>query len=101
MKVDKTQKQLLTELGVDESLINDPGVNPSGQYDLVAVLTHVGRGSNSGHYIGWSKQESGDDWWKFDDDKVTQISQADITKLEGGGDFHTAYIALYRSKMLE
>lgn len=59
----KTQKQLLTELGVDSSLINDPGVNPSGQYDLVAVLTHVGRGSNSGHYIGWSKQDNDTNNW--------------------------------------
>ena len=38
---------------------------------------------------------------KFDDDKVSQVSQEDITKLEGGGDWHTAYMCLYRAKKLE
>ncbi|KAJ3258242.1 deubiquitinating enzyme [Boothiomyces macroporosus] len=95
----KDQKALLEAIGVDSSLIEDPGVNPSGQYDLVAVLTHVGRGANSGHYIGWVKQ--GGHWWKFDDDKVSQIKEEDITKLEGGGDWHTAYMCLYKSRDLE
>ncbi|KAI9088744.1 hypothetical protein DFS34DRAFT_421316 [Phlyctochytrium arcticum] len=87
----------LKELGVDASLYNDVGANVSGQYELVAVLTHVGRAADSGHYIGWVKHTD-DQWWKFDDDKVSQISPEDISKLEGGGDWHTAYICLYRSK---
>lgn len=95
----KTQAELLTELGCDASLVSDPGVNPSGQYDLVAVLTHVGRAADSGHYIGWVKQ--GGEWWKFDDDKVSMIKEEDISKLEGGGDWHSAYICLYKSKDLE
>ncbi|KAJ2996735.1 deubiquitinating enzyme [Globomyces sp. JEL0801] len=100
-KPSKTQQQILEEIGADQSLITDPGMNPSGQYDLVAVLTHVGRGANSGHYIGWVKQEATNNWWKFDDDKVSQVPQEDITKLEGGGDWHTAYMCLYRAKQLE
>jgi ubiquitin carboxyl-terminal hydrolase 14 len=52
----KTQEQILTEINADPSLIADPSANPSGQYDLVAVLTHVGRQADSGHYIGWVKQ---------------------------------------------
>ncbi|KAJ3049110.1 Ubiquitin carboxyl-terminal hydrolase 14 [Rhizophlyctis rosea] len=95
-----SQVEIMRSLGVDESLINDVGANVSGQYDLIAVLTHVGRAADSGHYIGWVKG-SGDDWWKFDDDKVSQVKRDDITKLEGGGDWHTAYIALYRAKDLE
>ncbi len=112
----KSQQEIMKEIGVDPSLISDPGANCSGQYELVAVLTHVGRGANSGHYIGWSKQETSDNWCtcssyvffyilyyigKFDDDKVSQVSQEDITKLEGGGDWHTAYMCLYRAKKLE
>ena len=34
-----------------------------------AVLTHKGRSSNSGHYVGWVKQK-GDIWLKCDDDEV-------------------------------
>ena len=55
----------MKEIGVDSSLIADPGANCSGQYDLVSVLTHVGRGANSGHYIGWVKQETSDNWCKY------------------------------------
>jgi ubiquitin carboxyl-terminal hydrolase 14 len=31
----------------------------TGVYDLVAVLTHKGRSADSGHYVAWVKQESG------------------------------------------
>nr|KAJ3421410.1 hypothetical protein HK105_003620 [Polyrhizophydium stewartii] len=97
----KKHMAVLEEIGVEPSFLQDPGVNPSGQYDLVAVLTHMGRAADSGHYIGWAKQEGSDNWWKYDDDKVSQVKQEAITKLEGGGDWHTAYICLYRAKMLE
>ncbi|RKO88249.1 hypothetical protein BDK51DRAFT_20633, partial [Blyttiomyces helicus] len=96
----KDQLTIMKEIGVDPSLYGDLGANVSGQYDLVAVLTHVGRAADSGHYIGWVK-DAKNQWWKFDDDKVSQIPEEEITKLEGGGDWHTAYIALYRAKQLE
>lgn len=98
------QVELLKDAGVDESIIYDVGNNPTGQYELVAVLTHVGRSADSGHYIGWAKHgkdERGEDqWWKFDDDKVSQVSADDITKLQGGGDWHSAYICIYKAKKL-
>lgn len=37
-------------------------------------------------------------WWKFDDDKVSQVTQDEILRLDGGGDWHMAYICLYQSK---
>ncbi len=94
----KDQLQTAKDIGVDPSLINDVGVNYSGLYDLVAVLTHVGRAADSGHYIGWVKNFDGEGWLKFDDDKVSQVTEEDVLKLEGGGDWHTAYINLYRAK---
>ncbi|KAI9353254.1 hypothetical protein DFJ73DRAFT_828813 [Zopfochytrium polystomum] len=96
----KTQAEIAREIGVDETLITDLGANVSGQYELVAVLTHVGRAADSGHYIGWAKNDKGE-WWRFDDDTVTHVTQEEITKLEGGGDWHTAYIVLYKAKRLE
>ncbi|KAJ3214894.1 Ubiquitin carboxyl-terminal hydrolase 14 [Dinochytrium kinnereticum] len=87
------------EIGVPESLYTDVGANVSGQYELVAVLTHVGRAADSGHYIGWAKNEKGE-WWKYDDDEVSLVTPEEITKLEGGGDWHTAYIVLYRAVRL-
>ncbi|KAI8617251.1 hypothetical protein BC830DRAFT_122369 [Chytriomyces sp. MP71] len=93
-----TQRAIMASLNVDGSLMDDVGCNVSGQYELVAVLTHVGRGTNSGHYIGWAKNSG--KWWQFNDDEVSMVSEEDITKLEGGGDWHTAYIVLYRAKDL-
>ncbi|KAJ3101155.1 Ubiquitin carboxyl-terminal hydrolase 14 [Phlyctochytrium planicorne] len=96
---DKDELTICKEIGVSESLYNDAGASVSGQYDLVAVLTHVGRAADSGHYIGWAKDEKGQ-WWKYDDDDVSLVNAEEITKLEGGGDWHTAYIILYREKSL-
>jgi len=67
----------------------------SGQYELQSVVTHKGRDADSGHYIGWTKQADGR-WFKFDDDVVTEVKEADITALCGGGDWHTAYLVVYR-----
>ncbi|OIW04819.1 hypothetical protein TanjilG_13667 [Lupinus angustifolius] len=56
----------------------------TGIYDLVAVLTHKGRSADSGHYVGWVKQENGK-WIEFDDDNPKPRVEDDITKLSGGG----------------
>ncbi|KAJ2327094.1 deubiquitinating enzyme, partial [Coemansia sp. RSA 2681] len=87
-----------------------------GVYELVGVVTHIGRSANSGHYMGWVRKEKGvggpepktgattetRNWWyKFDDDEVSMVTDDDILKLCGGGDWHTAYVTLYRAKQLE
>ncbi|KAJ3355666.1 Ubiquitin carboxyl-terminal hydrolase 14 [Entophlyctis luteolus] len=79
-----TTQAILASLNVDPSLTSSVGCNVSGQYELVAVLTHVGRGANSGHYIGWARNDKGE-WWKFDDDTVSLVNEEEVTKLEGGG----------------
>ncbi|KAL3735947.1 hypothetical protein ACJRO7_024979 [Eucalyptus globulus] len=69
----------------------------TGIYDLVAVLTHKGRSADSGHYVAWVKQESGK-WIEFDDDNPIPQREEDITKLSGGGDWHMAYICMYKAR---
>lgn len=66
------------------SFEDDLGSNNSGYYTLQAVLTHRGRSSSSGHYVGWVKHSDGV-WIKCDDDKVSPVSAEDILKLSGGG----------------
>lgn len=39
--------------------IGEKETQMTGIYDLVAVLTHKGRSADSGHYVGWVKQENG------------------------------------------
>ncbi|KAL4626722.1 hypothetical protein ACB092_05G118000 [Castanea dentata] len=43
----------------EEGVPSDSGTQITGIYDLVAVLTHKGRSADSGHYVAWVKQESG------------------------------------------
>ncbi|KAJ3361605.1 deubiquitinating enzyme [Allomyces javanicus] len=86
---------------VHPDLAADDGCNPSGVYELCAVLTHIGASSDSGHYIGWVKKEK-DDWHKFDDDKVSPIKEAEVLKNSGSSaDGHIAYLLLYRAKDVE
>ena len=108
-----TMAQLRQRL--DPTLLNDEGCNIHAHYELVAVLTHVGRSADSGHYMAWTKhaptptattstastkEKQGEEevWWKFDDDTVTQVKEDEIVKLAGGGDWHMAYLLVYKAK---
>jgi ubiquitin carboxyl-terminal hydrolase 14 len=74
---------------------------PTGWYNLLAVLTHIGRSADSGHYMAWVQSSHDKEvWWKFDDDHVTAVHSDDISKLDGGGDWHIAYLCLYREYMV-
>eukprot|EP00004_Rigifila_ramosa_P008096 TRINITY_DN19265_c0_g1_i1.p1 TRINITY_DN19265_c0_g1~~TRINITY_DN19265_c0_g1_i1.p1 ORF type:complete len:468 (+),score=99.53 TRINITY_DN19265_c0_g1_i1:103-1404(+) len=71
----------------------------TGIYELCAVVTHQGRTAESGHYIAWVREDDDtDSWLKFDDDKVSRVAADDVKKLAGGGDWHMAYLCLYRSQ---
>ncbi|XP_052182928.1 ubiquitin carboxyl-terminal hydrolase 6-like [Diospyros lotus] len=90
--------------GESSNAISQEGVVPekemhlTGIYDLVAVLTHKGRSADSGHYVAWVKQESGK-WIQYDDDNPIPQREEDITKLSGGGDWHMAYICMYKARL--
>lgn len=106
-KLEKQQQKVLKKADAKKevkyepfSFPDDVGSNNSGYYDLQAVLTHQGRSSSSGHYVGWVKRKE-DEWVKFDDDKVSVVSPEDILRLSGGGDWHIAYVLLYGPRRLE
>ena len=80
----------------DEMLYMPHGIGKdTGNYELIAVVTHKGRSADGGHYVGWVHQ-SGDNWLCFDDDIVTSVKTDEILQLKGGGDWHTAYLTIYR-----
>ncbi|KAI1705322.1 ubiquitin carboxyl-terminal hydrolase domain-containing protein [Ditylenchus destructor] len=81
------------------SFQDDPGSNNSGMYELKGVITHKGRASNSGHYVAWVRVK-GDKWAMCDDDEVHPVSEEDVLKLSGGGDWHCAYVLLYGPRAL-
>lgn len=43
-------------------------------------------------------EEDDEDWYKFDDDKVSIFPKEKIPTLEGGGEDSSAYVLLYKSK---
>ncbi|KAF5931964.1 hypothetical protein HYC85_028135 [Camellia sinensis] len=79
--------------------VREKEMHLTGIYDLVAVLTHKGRSADSGHYVGWVKQESGK-WIQYDDDNPIPQREEDITKLSGGGDWHMAYMCMYKARLV-
>jgi ubiquitin carboxyl-terminal hydrolase 14 len=81
------------------SFDDDPGSNDSGFYELQGIVTHKGRSSNSGHYVGWVRLEE-NKWVKCDDDDVEPVSEEDVFRLSGGGDWHCAYLLLYGPRRL-
>ncbi len=75
------------------NLFSDLGSNNSGYYTLQAVLTHKGRSSSSGHYVAWVKHTNGS-WIKFDDSDVVPVTEEDILKLSGGGNYLNLYMII-------
>lgn len=85
-------------------------------------MTHKGAQADAGHYIGFVKKsvfhapkttasgeastserqfdEDDEDWYKFDDDKVSIFPKEKLTTIDGGGEDSSAYVLLYKSKSL-
>ncbi|KAK1926366.1 CNG04540-like protein [Papiliotrema laurentii] len=102
IKLRNEEATALRQLSVkDESLEADS--NASGIYELCGMITHKGASADSGHYIGWTRKEDSfapsgeEEWYKFDDDKVSTITAEKILSMDGGGEDSVAYILLYRS----
>ena len=95
-KAARAQQKEEEEKAHDEQLYRKHGLGlDTGNFELVAVITHKGRSAEGGHYVAWVHQQ-GDQWMCFDDDIVTVHKTEDILALRGGGDWHTAYLAIYR-----
>lgn len=83
---------------IDPSLKADKGSNPSGLYELQAVVTHQGASADSGHYQAFVKNDLEEGkWWRFNDDKVTLVEESKIDTLSGGGEADSALILIYRT----
>ncbi|KAI0744597.1 cysteine proteinase [Earliella scabrosa] len=108
---EKEGKEL--EALIHPEIKSDVGASSTGQYELVAIVTHKGAEADAGHYIGFVKKralhgtsgspaldEDDEDWYKFDDDKVSIFPQDKLETLSGGGQDASAYVLLYRSRQL-
>ncbi|CDO63150.1 ubiquitin carboxyl-terminal hydrolase, putative [Plasmodium reichenowi] len=93
---------------------------PTGEYELISVITHKGRNEESGHYIAWKKMKkfissncnidqnessnkknkNANDslWLKMDDDKVSTHKFSSIDFYGGCSDYNIAVLLLYKRK---
>uniref|UniRef100_A0A671QLS0 Ubiquitin carboxyl-terminal hydrolase n=1 Tax=Sinocyclocheilus anshuiensis TaxID=1608454 RepID=A0A671QLS0_9TELE len=57
-------------------------------YDLLSVICHHGTAS-SGHYIAYCRNELNQQWYEFDDQSVTEVSESCVQNAE-------AYVLFYK-----
>lgn len=74
---------------------DDEPIGETGFYQLSALVTHQGAYADGGHYVGWVRKGP-DNWLCFDDDKVTEVTDKEIKDLMGRGQWHSAYLAIFR-----
>ena len=77
--------------------------NPSSVYELSAVITHMGASADGGHYKAYVKDANdleGENWWLFNDDKVSSVSREKIATLAGGGESDSALLLIYKGLAL-
>lgn len=83
----KKEKGLLPNQEPIDNLANPSPLSPRspGWYDLATVVVHIGK-IDAGHYICYSKRD--DQWFKFDDSKVTMATEAQVMGVD-------AYLLFY------
>jgi ubiquitin carboxyl-terminal hydrolase 14 len=65
-------------------------------YGLRALITHRGRACDSGHYVAHVRAD--DEWYRYDDEKVSVVEEEQIRFLKGGAaDWHCSYILIYEA----
>jgi ubiquitin carboxyl-terminal hydrolase 14 len=70
------------------------GESDAGYFRLKAIITHRGRSCSSGHYVAHVNVDG--TWFRYDDEKVTEITDEDIDLLAGDrADWHCSYILIY------
>lgn len=76
----------------------DGTCSPHGLYELEAIVTHQGMSADSGHYQCFTRNRSKpNSWWRFNDDRVSEVGDERIAQLAGGGASDSALILLYKS----
>uniref|UniRef100_A0A023F0P2 Ubiquitin carboxyl-terminal hydrolase 47 n=3 Tax=Triatoma infestans TaxID=30076 RepID=A0A023F0P2_TRIIF len=65
-------------------------------YELYSIMIHSGSASG-GHYYAYIKDFAKDEWYCFNDQSVTTITQEDIEKTFGGGPPRAYYSGAYSS----
>ncbi|XP_074246897.1 ubl carboxyl-terminal hydrolase 18 isoform X1 [Saimiri boliviensis] len=77
--------------------LRDADEQPEGQYELFAVVAHVGM-AHSGHYCAYIRNVVDGRWFCFNDSNICSVSWEDIQCTYGNPNYHwqeTAYLLVY------
>ncbi|TDH11101.1 hypothetical protein EPR50_G00082260 [Perca flavescens] len=88
-KLDSIVDFPLRDLDFSDSLLRKSLSNgePPSRYDLIAVSNHYG-GLRDGHYTSYARNKDNDQWYYFDDSKVTYAREDQIVT-------NAAYVLFY------
>ena len=65
---------------------------------MFAAVAHKGRDADGGHYVSYVRSEPGsDEWFLYDDEKVSTVKTAKVLELKGVGDQATGYLTFWRA----
>lgn len=70
----------------------------SNAMDIDDVLSPPTEDKGKGKEVDAYAYEDDEDWYKFDDNKVSIFPKEKLGTLDGGGEDSSAYVLLYRSK---
>lgn len=56
---EKIQAEEIQVSDIDPTMLVDVEPNPTGLYELIGVVTHMGNNAYSGHWKAWTKQDHG------------------------------------------
>eukprot|EP00667_Euglena_gracilis_P000622 EG_transcript_622 len=74
-----------TTLDLDEFVAGTPGEDgQTFSYALFSVLVHAG-GVHGGHYYAFIRPDHQDSWYRFDDERVTRVTEQDAVAENYGG----------------
>nr|XP_043640325.1 ubiquitin carboxyl-terminal hydrolase 20-like [Erigeron canadensis] len=100
--VEKIEKHVEFPLELDVLPYTCGNQNDSGElkYELYAVVVHVAYTSSFGHYYCYIRSAP-DTWYKFDDSKVTRVSEADVLSDQAYILFYAKQDTTWFSKYME
>eukprot|EP01094_Clydonella_sp_ATCC50884_P014697 TRINITY_DN251_c0_g1_i2.p1 TRINITY_DN251_c0_g1~~TRINITY_DN251_c0_g1_i2.p1 ORF type:complete len:646 (-),score=258.72 TRINITY_DN251_c0_g1_i2:1803-3698(-) len=86
------------EIDLEPYLAPDADRSVPSKYTLFSVLVHSGD-VYGGHYYAFVKPTTGPQWYKFDDDRVTKVTNEQAIDENFGGEIRTTHVNFYGEKV--
>ena len=94
---DAVQAHLSEFCAEDDRSLYSVDLAVDDSYRLVGVVSHHGGATHSGHYVSDMYSVDRDQWFRYDDHRVSCVKEADVF---GDGPQRDGYIFLYLQKDL-